>query len=91
MNVVSRSPVRSGMLASGLATILAACAAEQPQSTASRGLVSGITSSNGGGMMPANYSSFRTGTGGSGSTFDTGNMAYPPPLPQGNLGVTQVQ
>jgi hypothetical protein len=34
---------------------MAGCAHEQPQSTVSRGLESGITSNNGGGMAPANF------------------------------------
>jgi hypothetical protein len=49
--------VRTVLMASGLALALAACAAEQPQSTVSRNLVSGVTSSNGGGMQPANFGS----------------------------------
>jgi hypothetical protein len=90
MNISLKTPLRTGTLAFGLTTLLSACGAQQPQSTASRDLVSGVTSSNGGGMVPANYSSFLTRTGASGPTFDTGNMAYPEPLPQGNLGTTRV-
>ena len=39
----------------GLAFVIVGCAAERPQSTVSRGLESGITSNNGGGMAPANF------------------------------------
>ena len=89
MKSSSTAVVRFTLMAFGLAT-LAACAAEQPQSTISRDLVSGVTSSNGGGMVPANFSSLDRATASS-RTFDTGTMAYPTPLPQGNLTSTRVQ
>ena len=72
------------------AMILSGCAAEQPQSTVSRDLVSGVISSNGGGMAPANLGSIAA-TGVSGRTFDTGNMAFPDLLPQGDLVRTRTQ
>jgi hypothetical protein len=90
MKLCSTAAVRGALMACGLAVTLWGCAAEQPQSSVSRGLVSGVTSSNGGGMAPANFSTFGS-TPPSGPTFDTGNMAYPAPLPQGNLGVTRVR
>ena len=55
MKSTSIAAVRAVLMASGLALGLAACAAEQPQSSESRGLVSGVTSSSGGGMQPANF------------------------------------
>jgi hypothetical protein len=91
MNVSPKKSVRTGVIAFGLAALLSACATEQPQSTVSRDLVSGITSNNGGGMVPADYSSFPTSTGAKRPTFGTGNMAYPEPLPQGNLVTTRVR
>jgi hypothetical protein len=66
------------------------CAESQPQSTVSRQLGSGVTSSNGGGMAPANFGSFGN-TGASNPAFDTGSMAFPAPLPQGNLRSTRTQ
>ena len=45
------------LLAAGAAA--AGCAEERPQSTVSRGLVSGVTSSNGGGMAPADFGHVR--------------------------------
>ena len=55
MTASSVSTIKAALLASGVAMALVACAAEQPQSTVSRNLGSGVTSSNGGGMMPANF------------------------------------
>ncbi len=39
---------------------LVGCAAEVPQSTQSRALNSGVTSNNGGGMVPANFGNVTT-------------------------------
>lgn len=41
------------------AAAVAGCAEERPQSTVSRGLVSGVTSNNGGGMAPADFGHVR--------------------------------
>ncbi len=49
------SAIRLTFAMFGLAFVMAGCAHEQPQSTVSRGLESGITSNNGGGMAPANF------------------------------------
>jgi hypothetical protein len=77
------------LIASSVALMLAACTSGQPDSSIPRG-VSGVTSSSGGGMVPANFSTFDPNSP-TGRNFDTGNMAYPEPLPQGNLGTTRVQ
>lgn len=77
------------LVASGLALMLAACASGSPDPSIPRDL-SGVTSSSGGGMVPANFGTFGANTPAS-RTFDTGNMAYPEPLPQGNLSTTRVQ
>jgi hypothetical protein len=39
-------------------------------------------------MVPANFSTFGN-TGAGSPTFDTGSMAYPAPLPQGDLRTTR--
>lgn len=88
MNRFSAAAVRGALVPCGLAIVLLGCAASQPQSTVSRGLVSGVTSNNGGGMEPANFSTFGA-TGASSPMFDTGSMAYPAPLPQGDLRTTR--
>ena len=89
MKLYSTAAVGGGLMISGLALMLSGCAAEQPQSTVSRNLGSGVTSSNGGGMPPANFGTFGPTTVGRGPP-DTGNMAYPAPLPQGDLRTTRV-
>jgi len=55
MTVRSVSMIQAALIACGVGVALVGCAAEQPQSTVSRNLGSGVTSSNGGGMMPANF------------------------------------
>ena len=77
------------LIASSVALTLAACTSGQPDSSIPRG-VSGVTSSSGGGMVPANFGTFGPNSP-TGRSFDTGNMAYPDPLPQGDLGTTRVQ
>jgi hypothetical protein len=90
MTSSSIATLRTVLTASSLALALAACTSVQPQSAVSRELSSGVTSSNGGGMVPANFSTFGASTPG-GRSFDTGNMAYPEPLAQGALQRTRVQ
>ena len=90
MKVYPTAAIRYALGACGLAIVLSACGAEQPQSTVSRDLVSGVTSNNGGGMVPANFGSVSAANV-SDRTFDTGNMAYPEPLAQGNLNTTRTR
>lgn len=40
-------------------------------------------------MAPARFGTLSPVRAGSGPTLDTGNMAYPAPLPQGNLQTTR--
>ena len=47
--------LRAALAVCGLGLMLAGCADAQPQSSVSRDLNSGVTSSNGGGMQPANF------------------------------------
>ena len=58
MTFRSTSIVQAALIAFGIGLGLVGCAAEQPQSTVSRDLESGVTSSNGGGMTPANFGTF---------------------------------
>ena len=58
MNLCSRSTVQSACLAGAIGLALVGCAAERPQSSQDRALVTGVTNSNGGGMAPANFSTF---------------------------------
>lgn len=60
MQINLGSKLRPALVACGFGLLLAACAAEQPQSTVSRNLDSGVTSSNGGGMQPGNFSGTTT-------------------------------
>jgi hypothetical protein len=53
-----RTGAERALIAGFLVLGLAACAAERPQETVDRRVGSGITSSNGGGMAPANFSTF---------------------------------
>ena len=55
MAVGSKAILRAVLIACGVGATLGGCAQEQPQSTVTRGLDSGVTSSNGGGMAPANF------------------------------------
>ena len=48
------------LMSCGIAIGAVGCAAEKPQSTVSRGLDSGVTSSNGGGMAPSNFGNIST-------------------------------
>lgn len=50
--------IRIAMLPCTIGSVLIGCAAEQPQSSQDRALVTGVTNSNGGGMPPANFSTF---------------------------------
>lgn len=50
------------LMSCGIAIGVVGCAAERPQSTVSRGVDSGVTSSNGGGMAPSNYGTVSTRT-----------------------------
>lgn len=50
------------LMSCGIAVGVVGCAAEKPQSTVSRGVDSGVTSSNGGGMAPSNYGNVSTRT-----------------------------
>ncbi len=50
------------LMSSVIAVGVVGCAAERPQSTVTRGLDSGVTSSNGGGMAPSNYGNVTTRT-----------------------------
>ncbi len=54
------STVRAALIVCGFGLCLAACSAAQPQSTVSRNLDSGVTSSSGGGMEPGNFSTITT-------------------------------
>ena len=58
MQVRSMTALRAAVMACGLALTLIGCAEERPQSTVSRNLDSGVTSSDGGGMAPANFGTF---------------------------------
>ncbi len=89
MRLNSIAAARYTVVACGLAIALMGCATTQPQSTVSRDLDSGVTSNNGGGMMPANFGSYAP-TQTSARTFDTGNMAYPEPLRQGTYNTTRL-
>ena len=53
---------RYALVACTLGMSLAACSTEKPQSTVTRGVDSGVTSSNGGGMAPTNYGRVSTQT-----------------------------
>ena len=55
MIALSTTAVRAAVMACGIALALVGCADVQPQSTMSRNLDSGVTSSYGGGMAPANF------------------------------------
>jgi hypothetical protein len=57
MIACSTPAVRVAVMACGIALTLVGCAEERPQSTISRNLDSGVTSSYGGGMPPANFGS----------------------------------
>jgi len=89
MKFTSIPTVRVALIASSVTLTLAACAPQQPDPSIPRA-ASGVTSSSGGGMVPANFSTFGSGAPAA-RTPDTGNMAYPDPLPQGNLGTTRVR
>ena len=90
MSLCSTAAVRGALTACGLALMVFGCAESQPQSTVSRELGSGVTSSNGGGMAPANFGSVGS-AGVSNPTFDTGSMAFPAPLPQGDFRRARTQ
>ena len=57
MIACSTTALRAAVVACGIALTLVGCADERPQSTISRNLDSGVTSSYGGGMAPANFGS----------------------------------